>query len=325
MSTSASPGSWGAALVTAVAPVAWGTTYVVTAHLLPDGRPLFAAATRALPAGLVLLALTRRLPRGHWWWRALVLGLLNFAAFFPLLFLSAYRLPGGVAATVHAASPLVVMALAWLLLREVPGRLRVWGGLVGLVGVGLLVLRSTSSIDTVGLLAAGGSVLSSALGFVLVRRWPAPVDTLTLVSWQLVVGGLALVPLTWVVEGPPPALDLSAVGGLLWLSGIGTVLAYACWFRGLARLPAGTVSLIGLLNPVVATSLGIAVSGEPFGAVTVLGMSLIAGGVLLGQPALVNRGRATPRDHVTPLPCAGDDGHPAAARVPADTPATRAA
>jgi probable blue pigment (indigoidine) exporter len=324
MSTSSSPGSWGAALTTAVAPVAWGTTYVVTAHLLPDGRPLFAAATRALPAGLILLALSRQLPSGRWWWRALVLGLLNFAAFFPLLFLSAYRLPGGVASTVHAASPLVVMALAWLVLREIPGRLRVLGGLVGLVGVGLLVLRSTSSIDTLGLLAAGGSVLSSALGFVLVRRWPAPVDTLTLVSWQLVVGGVALVPLTLVVEGPPPALDLSAVGGLLWLAGIGTVLAYACWFRGLARLPAGTVSLIGLLNPVVATALGIVVSGEPFGAVTVLGMALIAAGVLLGQPALMTRRRAG-RDRVTTVLCPGADGQPAAARVPVDTPATRAA
>ena len=321
MSTSSSPRPWGAALSTAVAPVAWGTTYVVTANLLPDGRPLFAAVTRALPAGLILLALSRQLPQGRWWWRALVLGLLNFAAFFPLLFLSAYRLPGGVASTVQAASPLVVMALAWLVLREIPGRLRVLGGLVGLVGVGLLVLRSTSSIDSLGLLAAGGSVLCSALGFVLVRRWPAPVDTLTLVSWQLVVGGLALVPLSLVVEGPPTAERSRAGGGLLWLAGVGTVLAYACWFRGLARLPAGTVSLIGLLNPVVATSLGIVVAGEPFGAVTILGMSLIAAGVLLGQPAFAIRQRA----RVTPLSCPGDDGHAAAVRAPADTPATRAA
>ena len=324
MSTSSTRGSWAATITTAVAPVAWGTTYVVTAHLLPDGRPLFAAATRALPAGLVLLALSRQLPRGHWWWRALVLGLLNFAAFFPLLFLSAYRLPGGVASTVQAASPLVVMALAWLVLREAPGRLRVLGGLVGLVGVGLLVLQSTYRLDTVGLLAAVGSVLSSALGFVLVRRWPAPVDTLTLVSWQLVVGGVALVPLTLVVEGRPPALDLSAAAGLLWLAGIGTVLAYACWFRGLARLPAGSVSLIGLLNPVVATSLGIVISGEPFGVVTVLGMALIAAGVLVGQPALANRRRRR-TDRLSALPCPDDDGHPAAARVPADTHATRAA
>jgi len=323
MSISRSPSSWGAAITTAVAPVAWGTTYVVTAHLLPDGRPLFAAAARALPAGLILLALSRQLPRGRWWWRALVLGLLNFAAFFPLLFLSAYRLPGGVASTVQAVSPLVVMTLAWLVLREVPGRRRVVGGLVGLVGVALLVLRSTSSIDTIGFLAAGGSVLSAALGFVLVRRWPAPVDTLTLVSWQLVVGGVALVPLTLVVEGPPPALDLSAAGGLLWLAGVGTVLAYACWFRGLAHLPAGTVSLIGLLNPVVATSLGIVVSGEPFGAATVLGMTLIASGVLLGQPTLASR-RRTRLDHVTSLPCP-DEAHLGDTRAPTDTPATRAA
>jgi probable blue pigment (indigoidine) exporter len=322
MSTSSSPSSWGAAITTAVAPVAWGTTYVVTAHPLPDGRPLFAAAARALPAGLILLALSRQLPRGHWWWRALLLGLLNFAAFFPLLFVSAYRLPGGVASTVQAASPLVVMTLAWLVLREVPGRRRVVGGLVGLVGVALLVLRSTSAIDTLGLLAAGGSVLSAALGFVLIRRWPAPVDTLTLVSWQLVVGGIALVPLALVVEGPPPALDLSAAGGLLWLAGVGTVLAYACWFRGLAHLPAGTVSLIGLLNPVVATSLGIVVSGEPFGAATVLGMTLIVSGVLLGQPAL-NR-RRTRLDHVTSLPCR-DQAHLVDTRAPTDTHATRAA
>lgn len=294
------PSSWRVALVTAVAPVAWGTTYVVTAHLLPEDRPLFAAAARALPAGLLLLALSRKLPTGCWWWRAALLGLLNFAVFFPLLFLSAYRLPGGVASTVQAASPLVVMAVAWLLLREAPGWLRVVGGLVGLSGVALLVLRSSYSIDTIGLLAAIGSVLSSALGFVLVRRWPSPVDTLTLVSWQLVVGGIALVPLTLIVEGRPPPLDLSETAGLVWLAGAGTVLAYACWFRGLARLPAGTVSLIGLLNPIVATSLGIVITGEPFGRVTILGMLLISAGVLLGQPAFATGIRRRGADGSSP-------------------------
>ena len=54
-------------LVTALTPVVWGTTYAVTTELLPPGRPLLAAALRALPAGLLLVALTRRLPSGHWW------------------------------------------------------------------------------------------------------------------------------------------------------------------------------------------------------------------------------------------------------------------
>ncbi|GAA2114434.1 DMT family transporter [Nocardioides bigeumensis] len=290
------------ALLAAIAPAAWGTTYIVTSHLLPPDRPLFAAAMRALPAGLILLALTRRLPRGRWWGRAALLGLLNFGAFFPLLFLAAYELPGGVAATVQASSPLVVMALAWMLLGEQPGLLRITAGLVGVGGVALLVLQSAcGDAGPLGFAAAAGSVVSSALGFVLVRRWPAPVSTLTLVSWQLVVGGLILAPLALLAEGLPPSMDLPAVGGLLWIGGVGTVVAYVCWFRGLARLPAGTVSLIGLVGPVVATGLGIVIAGEPAGPGRLAAMGLILAGVLLGQPAvaqLVRRRLTRPRNDV---------------------------
>ena len=92
-------------LLTASAPIAWGTTYWVTAELLPPGHPLWAGLLRALPAGLLLVALSGHLPRGDWWWRAAVLGTLNIGAFFALLFAAAYRLPGGVAATLGAVSP----------------------------------------------------------------------------------------------------------------------------------------------------------------------------------------------------------------------------
>ena len=66
-------------------------------------RPLFAAAARALPAGLVLLAFRRQLPHGDWWWKSALLGLCNIGLFFPLIFLAAYHLPGGLAATPAAA------------------------------------------------------------------------------------------------------------------------------------------------------------------------------------------------------------------------------
>lgn len=69
--------------LTALAPVSWGTTYVVTTELLPPERPLFTALVRALPAGLLLLVFARVLPRGAWWWKAGVLGALNIGAFFP--------------------------------------------------------------------------------------------------------------------------------------------------------------------------------------------------------------------------------------------------
>jgi len=293
-------GRW-VALAT-VAPVVWGTTYLTTATWLPPDRPLFAATIRALPAGLLLLAVLRRLPTGIWWWRAAALGLTNIGMFFPLLFLGAYRLPGGLASTVQALSPLVVMTLAWFVLGERAGRRRVAAGVVGAAGVGLLVLDAAARLDPLGMAGAVGSVASSALGFVLVKRWAAPVGMLTLVSWQLVAGGLVLLPVGLLLEGPPPALDAPAVAAFVWLSGAGTVLAYVCWFGAIDRLGAGAVSLVGLLNPLTGTLLGVAVAGEAFGVAQALGAALVVGGVLAGQRGLLAPVTARLRRLTAPVP-----------------------
>lgn len=274
---------FGIILLTAIAPAAWGTTYIVTEQFLPPDRPLFAALVRALPVGLVLLAWRRQLPRGDWWWKATVLGLFNIGLFFPLIFVAAYYLPGGLAATIQATSPLAVMALAWLLIGERAAAARIVAAVIGLAGVTLLVLQSPDGVTTLGLAGAFGSVAVSALGFVLIKRWTPPVDMLTLVSWQLVVGGLALLPVALLVEGAPPAVDVTAVLGYAWIAIFGTGLAYVCWFTGLRAMPAGAVSLIGLINPVVGTALGVAFAHEVFGPMQALGVLLVLGGVVLGQ------------------------------------------
>ena len=85
-------------LLTAVAPMLWGTTYFVATELLPPNHPLLVASMRSLPIGLLLIAWLRQLPKGIWWWRILLLGSLNIGLFQALLFVAAYRLPGGVAA-----------------------------------------------------------------------------------------------------------------------------------------------------------------------------------------------------------------------------------
>jgi probable blue pigment (indigoidine) exporter len=92
-----------------------------------------------------------------------------------------------------------------------------------------------------------------------------------------------LLPIGLVVEGAPPALDLPAMLGFLWIAGVGTGVAYVCWFRGLRLMSAGAVSIIGLVNPVVGTLLGVAFAHEAFGPVQALGMALVLGGVLVGQ------------------------------------------
>lgn len=279
--------NWRVLGATALAPIAWGSGYYVTETFLPPDRPLFGALVRALPFGLLLLAFRPRLPQGSWWWRAAVLGVLNVGAFFVLIFVAAYRLPGGMAATLTATSPIAIMLLAWLLVRERPHVASLAGAAVGAAGVALLVLRAGFVVDPVGVAASLGAVAMSSLGFVLVKRWPAPVDALTLTGWQLVAGGLVLLPIALLVEGAPPALDLRAVGGFAYLGLVGTVLAYVVWFRGLRELPAAAVSLVGLLNPVAGTVVGIALAGEAFGATQAVGMALVLTGVLAGQPAVL--------------------------------------
>src|SRR5690606_38981081 len=126
-------------LLTAIAPTVWGTTYIVTTELLPGYSPMTVAMLRALLAGLFLLLIVRQLPKGTWWLRSFILGALNFSVFWSLLFVSAYRLPGGVAATVGAVQPLIVIFLAALVLGNKIRILSVIAAIVGLSGVALLV------------------------------------------------------------------------------------------------------------------------------------------------------------------------------------------
>jgi probable blue pigment (indigoidine) exporter len=271
-------------LVTALTPALWGTTYAVTTEFLPPGRPLLAGVLRALPAGLVLLALTRRLPRGDWWWRSAVLGALNIGIFFAMLFVSAYRLPGGMAAVLGAAQPLVVAGLTVLLLTERVALRTVLAGLAGVAGVALAVLTASARLDVVGVVAGLTGTASMAFGLVLTKRWGRPgVPLLTSTGWQLTAGGVLLAPVALWAEGVPRSLSPGNLAGYAYLSLIGTALAYTLWFRGLERLPAARVSLLGLISPVVATAVGWAVLGQRLTPVQISGMALAFGAVLWGQ------------------------------------------
>ncbi|WP_157222169.1 DMT family transporter, partial [Chromobacterium haemolyticum] len=104
---------WSDVLLTALAPAIWGSTYIVTTQLLPPDRPFTAALLRVLPAGLLLILAGRHLPRRGDWGRLLVLSASNIGVFQALLFVAAYRLPGGLAAVLGATQPLLVMGLAW--------------------------------------------------------------------------------------------------------------------------------------------------------------------------------------------------------------------
>lgn len=272
-------------LLTAIAPAIWGSTYIVTTEFLPNFPPLTVAMLRALPAGLLLLVLVRQLPAGVWWARSFVLGVLNFSVFLSMLFIAAYRLPGGVAATVGAIQPLLVVFLAYFVLARPIRLVSIVSALVGAAGVALLVLMPRAALDPVGVLAGLVGAGSMACGMVLSRKWQPPVSLLTFTAWQLTAGGLLLVPAALLLEPAIPVPSTTNLLALTWLGLIGMALTYLLWLRGITRLDPSVVSPLLLLSPVTAVLLGWLVLGQTLTAFQIAGGILVVGSIWLGQHA----------------------------------------
>ena len=181
------------AAVTVLAPITWGTTYVTVTELLPGGRPLFVAAIRVLPAGVVLLFAGRWQsswrPRGRQWGTTAVLAPFNFALFFPLLIV-------GVTAC-------RAVAAAFGGLQPLPHRYVVMGDRRAAAPCGRNADRSRRR-GGAGSDTAGRNVRSRrppsprprqpcrSPSVVLTKLIPAAPNRLASTGWQLLIGGVPL-------------------------------------------------------------------------------------------------------------------------------------
>lgn len=272
--------------LTALAPLIWGSTYYVTTAFLPPDRPLTAAMLRVLPAGLLLLLWTREWPKqAAEWGKTLVLGALNIGFFQAMLFVAAYRLPGGLAAILSSTQTLVVLLLMALAGSRPPQATWRAAGL-GVLGVILLVASPQTRFDTLGIVAALAGAVSMAAGVFLAKRWQIKLSVLALTGWQLLLGGLCLLPVALLLEPVLPTLTVRNIGGYAYLCLFGAVLSYVLFFRGLRQLPPAVVSSLGLLSPVCAYVLGWVLLNQAMGWRAMLGFVLVLASIYGVQRAL---------------------------------------
>jgi probable blue pigment (indigoidine) exporter len=275
-------------ITTALAPIIWGSTYLVTTEYLPQGYPLTLAVLRALPVGLLLLILCRQLPSANWWLKIVILGALNFSLFWWLLFISAYRLPGGVAATIGAIQPLLVLFLTREFLGSKINTYSISSAIFGIFGVALLLLTAKSTLDQIGLLAGIAGAVSMALGTVLSKKWLNEdksnlVSPLTFTAWQLLAGGILLLPAAAILEPSLPNLSYENIFGLIYLGLIGAGLTYLLWFRGLTQLTPNAIAPLGFLSPLTAVLLGWVVLEQSLSALQLAGSVIIFFSIWLSQ------------------------------------------
>lgn len=281
----ASPASlpWRDVLLTALGPSIWGSTYIVTSEILPPDRPFTAALIRVLPAGILLLLFTRCRPARQNWWRLIVLSALNIGIFQALLFVAAYRLPGGLAAVLGAIQPLLIMLLSWSIDGRSPLRSTLWAAVAGVLGMGILLLSPQTVFEPIGIAAALLGAAAMATGVWLTHRWKLDMPVLALTGWQLLIGGLMLAPVVWLLEPPLPTLTLAQWSAYAYLCLAGAMLAYALWFRGVARLPTVAVASLGLLSPLTAVVLGWVLLAQSITGTALVGLVIVLASVFAVQ------------------------------------------
>ncbi|WP_335902445.1 DMT family transporter [Shewanella algae] len=265
-------------LIALLAPVFWGTTYALVSLYLQDMSPFWVAVWRALPAGILLLLLRPKLPSLAWS-KILLLAFCNIGAFFALLFMGAYRLPGAVAGTLGATLPLMFLLLAWLLDGQRPALKWTLLALLGLSGV-MLLLNPSANLDLIGVLCALSATLLVAQSSRWMQRWQTG-DLLVLTAWQLLLGGLMLIPLALTVAGAPTLPEPKTWPAIAWLAIFSTALSYWAWIWSIKHLGPQIMGMMALINPVVAVSLGVFLVGEQLDNYQWLGIGLIMSSLLL--------------------------------------------
>ncbi|MDE2199656.1 MAG: DMT family transporter [Rhodospirillales bacterium] len=280
-------------LITAVA---WGLNWPVLKFVLGEWPPFLFRALSGV--GGVLLMLPVALLRGERLWpprgqfpRLVLAALLNITSWMGLATLALLWLSASEAAILAYTMPIWAALLAWPILGERLGWVKLAGLACGLAGVAVLLAGQLLSAPPAALLAKLpgvifilGTAWLFALGAVLAKRWPLAMPPAAAVTWQIGLGSLPLAAAATIFERWDTS-RVSAAGwvGLAYVSAVALCVAYLAWFRALKLLPASSAATGMLLVPVVGVfSAGFAL-GEPLGLRQLLALAMTVGGVALAS------------------------------------------
>lgn len=272
-------------LLTMLTPLIWGSTYIVTTELLPPNQPFLAALLRVLPAGLILVAYTRILPKGKDWLKVAVLGILNVGLMQVMIFVAAYRLPGGLAAILAAIQPIIVMILMSVVAKVQLPKAAWIAGMTGFIGMIIMLYSPNMQVDMIGVIAALTGALSMACGTFFSRYWKVDLPLFAFTGWQLLFAGLFILPIFLVME-KWPVMTATNIAGYIYLCLFGAVIAYILWFQGIKQLSPAIVSSLGLLTPVSAFFLGWIFLNQKLSWISLVGLVIILSSIYVVQRSL---------------------------------------
>ena len=279
----------------------WGGSFVFAEVALRELPPMTITLHRvfwAVPVlSLVLKIRGYSLPRdGRVWTAYLVMGALNNAIPFSLIFWGQTQITAGLASILNATTAMFAAVVAGLLLKDEPLTMRkMVGAIVGVAGVAVIMgpqALATFDLANLAQLAVLGATLSYAFAGVWGRVALAGQPPLVNAFGMLVGSTILMVPVVLVADGVP-VLSLSSPtwAALLVMATLSTALAYVLYFAILARAGAANLLLVTLLIPPIAVLLGAAFLGEAMAPRAFAGFAVIALGFAVTDGRLLARMR----------------------------------
>lgn len=267
----------------------WASAFPATKIALADGPPMVFLALRFALAGVLMLgwAVLRRedwRPRPRDWGPLFALAACNHAIYLGLSWHGMQALSSGLASVIIGASPIVVSALAVLLLGERMTGRRLLGLALGFAGVVYVVRhRIGGGGDTLhGALLVLAALLTLSVGTILYKRVRPGVGVAAGVAWQLLLAALIAMPWSLATEDwrgvhPTPGW----LGALAWAVLAVSIGGYTLWFALLRSTDAARASAWMFLTPPLGLLMGWGVVGERLVWADFLGVLPVVLGIVL--------------------------------------------
>ena len=268
----------------------WGASFFFGRIAVQHVPPMTLVLLRVSLAALALHLAFGRLPGFYAtlasrWPELLVLGLINNAIPFTLIFLGQTQIGAGLASILNATTPLWTVIIAQVLTTdEKISAAKLIGCALGLTGMVLLIGPAALGIADTPLwakLAVVGAAVSYGFAAAFGKRFKGLSPRIT-ATGQLTSSSLIMLPLALIVDQPwaLPVPPMEVIAAILALALVSTAFAYILYFRILSVAGATSASLVTLLVPPSAILLGILFLGETLSLTEALGLGLIALGLL---------------------------------------------
>ncbi|MDV7270723.1 DMT family transporter [Thioclava sp. A2] len=267
----------------------WSSAFTSARMIVVDAPPLAALAMRFLISGglgvMIALAMgqTWRLNRAQW--RAtIIFGICQNALYLGLNFVAMQTVQASLASIIASTMPLMVAGLGWIVFRDRIRPLGVIGLIAGVIGVAIIMgARLSDGVDPFGIVLCGVAALALSVATLSVRGASSGGNVLMIVGLQMFVGAACLAVVSGLTEELTVNWNPRLIAAFTYTTLAPGLLATWLWFKLVGRIGAIKAATFHFLNPFFGVAIAAMILGEGLGLLDVVGVAVIAGGILAVQ------------------------------------------